>query len=141
MGADVSPQRLRLSRAKGWRKPEGAVVVSRPSKWGNPWSPWSAVREVDGREQHGWFATGAHVPEAGPVHWGPGAKAAALADCVELFDAHTAVGGAFEFDPADLELLRGKDLLCWCPFELPDGNHHPCHGDTVLRLANPEEEA
>jgi putative acetyltransferase len=25
-----------LSRAKGWRKPEGAVVVARPSRWGNP---------------------------------------------------------------------------------------------------------
>lgn len=31
-----TPRRIRLSRAKGWRKPEGAVTVSRPSKWGNP---------------------------------------------------------------------------------------------------------
>jgi hypothetical protein len=30
------PKRIRLSRGKGWRKPEGAVVVARPSKWGNP---------------------------------------------------------------------------------------------------------
>jgi hypothetical protein len=30
------PVRIRLSRAKGWRKPEGVVVVSRPSRWGNP---------------------------------------------------------------------------------------------------------
>lgn len=29
--------RVRLRRARGWRKPEGAVVVARPSKWGNPW--------------------------------------------------------------------------------------------------------
>lgn len=29
------PRRIQLSRQKGWRKPEGAVVVSRPSKWGN----------------------------------------------------------------------------------------------------------
>jgi ribosomal protein S27AE len=31
-----APERIQLSRAKGWRKPEGAVVVARPSRWGNP---------------------------------------------------------------------------------------------------------
>lgn len=30
------PKRVQLRRIKGWRKPEGAVVVSRPGKWGNP---------------------------------------------------------------------------------------------------------
>jgi hypothetical protein len=30
------PRRIRLQRTAGWRKPEGAVVVSRPSRWGNP---------------------------------------------------------------------------------------------------------
>ena len=30
------PRRIRLSRRRGWRKPAGAVVVARPSKWGNP---------------------------------------------------------------------------------------------------------
>lgn len=32
------PERVQLSRRKGWRKPENTVVVSRPSKWGNPYS-------------------------------------------------------------------------------------------------------
>ena len=31
-----APRRIRLRRTRGWRKPEGAVVVSRPSRWGNP---------------------------------------------------------------------------------------------------------
>jgi hypothetical protein len=31
------PRRVQLRRTKGWRKPAGAVVVSRPSKWGNPY--------------------------------------------------------------------------------------------------------
>jgi hypothetical protein len=30
------PRRIQLSRRSGWRKPAGAIVVSRPSKWGNP---------------------------------------------------------------------------------------------------------
>lgn len=29
--------RVRLQRSKGWRKPADAVVVARPSPWGNPW--------------------------------------------------------------------------------------------------------
>jgi hypothetical protein len=30
------PARIQLRRSKGWRKPAGAVVVARPSRWGNP---------------------------------------------------------------------------------------------------------
>ena len=32
------PRRIQLRRARGWRKPPGAVVVSRPSRWGNPYT-------------------------------------------------------------------------------------------------------
>jgi len=28
--------RVQLRRTKGWRKPDGVVVVARPSRWGNP---------------------------------------------------------------------------------------------------------
>lgn len=31
-----APQRVRLQRRAGWRKPPGAVVVARPSRRGNP---------------------------------------------------------------------------------------------------------
>ena len=31
------PRRFRLSRKKGAKKPRGAVVIARPSKWGNPY--------------------------------------------------------------------------------------------------------
>lgn len=30
------PTRIQLRRTRGWRKPTGAIVVSRPSRWGNP---------------------------------------------------------------------------------------------------------
>jgi hypothetical protein len=33
----TKPRRIQLSRKKGWRLPSNTVVVSRPSKWGNPW--------------------------------------------------------------------------------------------------------
>ena len=31
------PKRIQRSRSKGWRMPEGAVYVGRPTKWGNPY--------------------------------------------------------------------------------------------------------
>ena len=30
-------RRIQLRRSKGWRKPAGAVVVARPTRWGNPY--------------------------------------------------------------------------------------------------------
>lgn len=41
------PLRQQRRRTKGWRKPEGAVCVTRPGRWGNPYradDPAEAVR-------------------------------------------------------------------------------------------------
>jgi Domain of unknown function (DUF4326) len=32
----MTAQRIQRRRAKGWCKPEGAISVARPHKWGNP---------------------------------------------------------------------------------------------------------
>lgn len=40
------PERIQLRRTKGWRKPDGAIVVSRPSKWGNPFTGSSRADAV-----------------------------------------------------------------------------------------------
>ncbi|GLZ51074.1 DUF4326 domain-containing protein [Actinomycetospora sp. NBRC 106378] len=40
-------RRIQLRRAKGWRKPEEAVTVARPSSWGNPFRLGETV-EVGG---------------------------------------------------------------------------------------------
>jgi Domain of unknown function (DUF4326) len=32
----TTPKRVQQRRAKGWRKPDGAISVARPHKWGNP---------------------------------------------------------------------------------------------------------
>ncbi len=33
----MTPRRVQLRRARGWRKPADAVVVARPTKWHNPY--------------------------------------------------------------------------------------------------------
>ena len=33
-----APKRIQRKRTKGWRMPEGAVYVGRPTRWGNDWT-------------------------------------------------------------------------------------------------------
>jgi len=88
MGNSI-PRRIQRKRVKGWRMPEGAVYVGRPTKWGNPF-------EVD---VHGDAATCAFLY----CEW--------LAGRVEA--------PRMVRRPLVRELveLRGRDLVCWCPLD------------------------
>jgi hypothetical protein len=89
----AKPRRIQLSRKRGWRKPANTVVVSRPSKWGNPW-PSKGVS---------WFSQKQLVK----VHreW--------LVEQVQ-----DSGGSPPTFEEVRRE-LRGKNLACWCPLDQP----------------------
>jgi len=106
------PERIQLRRTKGWRLPPNTVVVSRPSKWGNP---FAVGDDLFGNPE--WH----HVRDR--------------ADAVRLFRS-VGQGAALEDDA--LAELRGKDLACWCPLEDENGNRVPCHADVLLEWANAE---
>jgi len=105
------PERIQLRRTKGWRKPEGAVVVARPTKWGNPFSvdEWGRDGAVEMFEA--WLARGDTVPYPKP------GESAALSERRERM-------------LGDLRELKGRDLCCWCK---PDQR---CHADTLIEAAN-----
>ena len=84
-----APKRIRLSRQKGARLPDGAVVVARPSAWGNP------------------FRVGDTLPGYGPI--------ATRAEAVRLH-AERAV---LPPPGRSYDELRGRDLACWCPLDGP----------------------
>ena len=42
----VDPIGIQRKRSKGWRKPEGSVIVDRTSAWGNPHKLGSDCRDV-----------------------------------------------------------------------------------------------
>lgn len=104
--------RIQRKRSKGWKMPEGAVYVGRPTKWGNPyrvgmWLNYEATEAV--RDFRNW-ASGNYTCNG--TAWGNGhGKEMAKAAAVEL---------------------RGKDLACWCPLD------QPCHADVLLEIANSE---
>jgi hypothetical protein len=50
----VTPHRIRLSRSRDWRKPSGAVVVSRPTRWGNPFRVGATWMWLAGEQDRTW---------------------------------------------------------------------------------------
>lgn len=108
------PKRIQRSRAKGWRMPEGAVYVGRPTKWGNPWF-------LNARGGH-YFVDG---PRANPLQHPCGNKEGARLVAVLLFRKEREGVRSM-----DLTSLRSKDLVCWCALD------QPCHADVLLEIAN-----
>lgn len=108
----AGPQRIRLSRAKGWRLPQGAVNVARPGPWGNP------------------FAVGKFGDRAQCVS----AFAVLARGFLDLGTPHVDVEtqlALWRRLRRSIRSLAGCDLACWCAL---DGG--PCHGDVLLHLAN-----
>lgn len=109
------PERIQRQRVRGWRMPENAISVARPSKWGNPFIIGRTIG-CDDREDavalhRGWLEYGHTAPYPHP------GESARLADLRERL-------------LADARELIGKDLACWCPLD------QPCHADALLDLAN-----
>ena len=115
------PRRIQLRRTAGWRKPAGAVVVARPSKWGNPFT-------IKGAEAAGYTRRSA---VSAFEDWLAGNPWACGSD---LYEARR------QAILDSLPELRGRHLACWCPLTDSDGNPVPCHADVLLRLANAKED-
>jgi Domain of unknown function (DUF4326) len=88
------PERIRLRRAKGWRKPEDAVTVARPSAWGNPFRLGARVTADDGVE----VTLDRDTMIALYRRW--------LAERPDLVERARAE-------------LAGRDLACWCAEDEP----------------------
>lgn len=113
----MTPQRIQLSRKRGWRLQEAslalnglpAVKVDRSTNWGNPY-------------------TAAHFVGVPP------------ALLVDLFRDHMndSDSDKAQWKRENLGKLRGKNVACWCP--LPEhGQPDHCHATVLLALANRQE--
>lgn len=115
----MSPQRIQLSRAKGWRMPANTVKVDRSTRFGNPFTLKAAIDSE--------YTTAASAP-------------AFVVECFRDWLRPGAPGRDWWQGPesdackaailTNLDSLRGKNLACWCR---PSA---PCHADVLLELAN-----
>lgn len=126
----MTPQRVQLSRRKGWRLPPNTISVARPTKWGNPYQvkPAPAAYALD---HPAWIVVehweGQRITRGG---WHR-SKQTATEAAVRLFAA-TAAAGSIR------DQLAGRNLACWCPLPEP-GQPDWCHAAVLLRLANERE--
>lgn len=115
------PERIQLSRGKGWRMPPNTVKVDRATRWGNPFLTASAVE------------SGYATPETAQAF---------VVNCFRDWLGPSQSGRDWWQGPESdarrrtiletLPSLRGKNLACWCK------SGAPCHADVLLELANSE---
>lgn len=120
---ETKPKRVQRKRTKGYRLPPDTICVTRPGKWGNPYT----VKGVKGAWITQWVVLNPNGEERGLSY---NRKDAALFRAVQLFEFDMRIRLAN--DPRLLDDLRGKNLACWCNVGAP------CHADVLLELANRE---
>lgn len=120
---EVVPQRIRLSRKKGFRLPLNAKSVARPSKWGNPF------RSTKYWRSQVWTVVG---PDYNPCLRLDAHEARRIA--VEQFEAWIPDHWRGRRGLIAIE-LRGLDLACYCPLPEP-GEIDWCHAAVLVREAN-----
>ena len=92
--------------------PPNTVKVTRPGKWGNPFTVTEKMRPGS-KVSCGYIAVPT-IEDAISCY-------REMTECPEWADRR-----------AMLDELRGKNLACWCALG------SPCHADVLLELANPE---
>ncbi len=108
-------KRIQRKRTKGWRMPENAKYVGRPTKWGNPYKAGDLVSTVPLEIMHGAMYW-SYAPDT-PISEGM---------AIDLYREWLKV----EIASGDLDLseLEGKDLACWCSLD------KRCHADVILEM-------
>lgn len=106
-------ERIQLRRQRGWRMPEGAMSVARPTIWGNPFRPGDTLRFP--------------FDEA----FGPVVRDRAHA--VEIFACYADIQSGYKLR-ARWD-LSGWSLACWCPLPA-EGEPDICHAAILLAISN-----
>lgn len=115
-------KRIQRKRSKGWRMPQNAKYVGRPTQWGNPFrlSPDGYIL---------YFKTGKIL--GSPWCYWSATSGFTLKDVLDLYgqwlDGKLQKGHPHLPTPPSLEALKGKDLACFCRL------NQPCHADMLLQ--------
>ncbi len=114
------PQRIQLSRAKGWRMPTDTVKVDRSTYFGNPFPVdcYGQERAVDLFRR--WMTGNMSSREMSGLTRS------------DRWSGHRELSlvTVRQFIRDDLHKLAGKNLACWCKIG------SPCHADVLLAIVN-----
>ena len=138
----TAPTRIQRQRTKGWRMPEGAVYVGRPTIFGNPWSLEDArSHDIPEPDRAAWCVRKYrreldHLGLLGD--WASGVSEARwdeMCEAIEVLPQEIGPEGIQSIRPLFRHLLRDATALaCWCPLVDADGAPVPCHADVLLEL-------
>lgn len=93
------------------------------------------MKRIQRKRTAGWRMPAGAIYVGRPTKWGnpfaaPEPTASGRAIAVEQFRSW--LEGQPDLRQAIRQELAGHDLACWCPLD------HPCHGDILLAVANPQ---
>lgn len=123
------PERIQMTRQRPWRHEHpDAVIVARPSKWGNP------IRITPERCEHTrrvmYRVHGSPMDRNGGPAYNDPATARHFAATYFWWDLDAGRWGDRYPSIAEIRAeLAGRDLACWCAAD------SPCHADVLLRVA------
>lgn len=123
------PKRIQRKRTAGWRMPENAVYVGRPTRWGNPFQPYSQAIVVPSEVRS--VVTSPLFPDLKTARIEI-ASCGSVECCLAWYRiwAEGMRDMYYRHNNDFLAPLKGKDLVCWCRPEWG------CHADILLELAN-----
>lgn len=113
----MSAIRIQRKRTKGWKMPENTMSVTRGTPWGNPFKVggWFAINHMG----MSWVcaAEGYQTPAYTFIE--------TPEQAIQMYRDYLA-----KYPLRNIELLKGKNLACFCPLD------KPCHADVLLEMAN-----
>ena len=129
----TKPIRIQRKRTKGWRKPENTVYVGRGSIYGNPIIVRADSLYIDASWRRTILSPYVYL-QLGDIH-----------DAINLFrrivkgekfSNHDLQYWSNHFQRINLDILKGKNLMCWCPIVDQNNKPVPCHADVLLEIVN-----
>lgn len=135
----MMPKRIQRKRTKGWRMPENALSVTRPSMFGNPFIVGKHGNACQCVEKFRRLMTTNNHQEAVLLceEFTPGERVTRHLRVGNTLVPHAWSPGAEKADyylcfrHQIIAACRGRDLACYCALD------QPCHADVLLELANP----
>lgn len=124
----MNPIRIQRKRVKGWKKPEGCINVSRPSKYSNPY-------KLSGDMIYGYAGHRRTILNPWIFIEVVGAITAnerlikLFEDWVNGSEEHDIITCPYTIEDIKRE-LKGRNLMCFCK------EGEICHADVLLKIAN-----